>query len=201
MIRSIFSFVFLGIFIIACGNDEAKFPKQRMYPYVNFPVKKDTLFVNNDCDFTFPHPTYLSYKKDSFYFGEKAMNDCWFDLNSKALNTTIYCSYYPINKITNLDSLIKDAFELTNKHNVKANARRESVISNGKGLGGLLFEVDGPVATPIQFFITDSTKHFFRGAVYFNARVNTDSTAPILKYIKTDVEQIINGFKWNKNGK
>ncbi len=188
----------LIFFITSCGNDDVKLPKQRMYPFVDFPKSQDTLFISKACAFTFNYPTYFQFKKDSFYFGEKAANDCWFDLYSKKLNATLYCSYYPINKRVSLDSLVRDAFEMTNKHNIKANARRESIIANEHGAGGILFEVDGPVATPVQFYLTDSTKHFFRAALYFNAKVNADSTAPVLKFIRKDMEKLIQDFKWRK---
>jgi gliding motility-associated lipoprotein GldD len=194
--------IILGLLIVteffACDNETAKIPKQRMYPFIQFPTKKDTSYNSPECGFSFPHPTYFSYKKDSLFFGDKPVNDCWFDLHSSALNATIYCSYYPVINRKGLDSLIRDAFELTNKHNIKANARRESVIQNEDGLSGLMFEVEGPVATPIQFFLTDSTRHFFRAAVYFDAKVNPDSTAPVLNFIKSDVEKMISGFKWKK---
>jgi gliding motility-associated lipoprotein GldD len=195
-----FTFIFIFFIcifcIISCNDEGVKMPKQRMYPFINYPIKKDTIYSSSTCGFSFPHPTHFRFKKDSFFFGEKPVNDCWFDLHSTAINTTIYCSYYDIKNRKGLDSLIKDAFELTNKHNIKANARKESVIQNENGLSGLLFEVDGPVATPIQFFITDSTKHFFRAAVYFDAKVNPDSTAPVLHFIKGDLEKMIEGFRF-----
>lgn len=195
--NSVLTVLFLSILIVFSCNEGVVMPKQRMYPYIKFPVKQDTSYNSKDCGFSFHHPTYFKFKKDSFFFGEKPVNDCWFDLHSQAINTTIYCSYYDIKNRKSLDSLIKDAFELTNKHNIKANARKESIIKNEYGLSGLLFEVDGPVATPIQFFITDSTKHFFRAAVYFDAKVNPDSTAPVLNFIKGDLEKMIGEFKFN----
>lgn len=190
--------IVLGYYFLFRNNGEDDiFPRQRMYPRIEYPSRKDTIFASKDCNFSFTHPTYLKYRKDSFFFESKPANDCWFDLRSDALNSTIYCSYYPITKKQNLDSLITDAFNLTNKHNTKAYARKESIISNGD-VKGLLFEVEGPVATPIQFYLTDSINHFLRGALYFEAKVNTDSTAPVLNYIKSDIQKMIEGFKWSK---
>jgi gliding motility-associated lipoprotein GldD len=103
-----------------------------------------------------------------------------------------------VNNRKGFDKLVSDAFTLTDKHNVKANSRRESQIKNEHGVAGLLFEVDGPVASPIQFYLTDSTHHFFRASLYLNATVNPDSTSPIFQYLRSDMEKIIESFKWKK---
>lgn len=184
--------------LMACGGDGQKMPKQRLFPYVEYPVKKDTLFEHVICPFTFNYPNYLSYRQDSFYFGEKPLNDCWFDLNSQQLGASIHCSYYPITSRARFDELVDDAFTITGKHNIKANARRESIIEGRAGVGGILFEVSGPVASPVQFFLTDSTHHFFRASLYFNATVNPDSTAPVLDFMRKDIETMLKTFAWKK---
>ena len=188
----------VGITLMACSGDETRMPKQRMFPFVDYPVKKDTSFAHGECPFSFTFPSYLVYRQDSFFFGEKPVNDCWFDLNSQALGASLHCSYYPVNGRADLDRHIEDAFTITGKHNIKANARKETLISGQKGVNGIFFEVDGPVASPIQFFLTDSTHHFFRASLYFNATVNPDSTAPVLQFIRKDIEKIISAFEWNK---
>lgn len=198
--RAFASFVLLFslLFLIACDEEGSKMPKQRLFPYVEYPVRKDTTFDHSICPFTFQYPSYLNYRQDSFYFGEKPLNDCWFDLNSPQLGSSLHCSYYPITSRARFDELVNDAFTITGKHNIKANARKESIIQGKKGVGGILFEVSGPVASPVQFFLTDSTHHFFRGSLYFNATVNPDSTAPVLAFIRKDMETILSSFEWKK---
>lgn len=182
----------------SCGEDKVLLPKQRMYPQINFPQRKIIQLDTNFCDFTFPYPDYFTFLQDSFYFDGKPKDECWFNLNNVALNSTLHCSYYPIRSRKEFDELIADAFTITDKHNIKANARRENLISNENGVSGILFEVDGPVASPVQFFLTDSTKHFFRASLYFNAKVNPDSTAPVYKFINEDLLKMIEGFKWKQ---
>jgi gliding motility-associated lipoprotein GldD len=193
-----FMLLFSLFYLVACGEEGGKMPKQRLFPYVEYPVRMDTTFDHSICPFTFQYPNYLNYRQDSFYFGEKPLNDCWFDLNSQQLGASIHCSYYPITSRARFDELVDDAFIITGKHNIRANARRESVISGRAGVGGILFEVSGPVASPVQFFLTDSTHHFFRGSLYFNATVNPDSTAPVLAFMRKDLETILNTFEWKK---
>lgn len=196
--RLIYPLLYLLFFtILACDEASPSLPKQRMYPQINFPLAKDTI-TSRICNFSFTHPDYLSYRRDSFFFGEKPINDCWFDLHNEILKTSVYCSYFTIKDKKHFEKLVEDCFKASSAHNVKANARRESLIDKANGVGGLLFEIDGPVASPIQFFITDSTKNFFRGSLYFNAKVNPDSTAPVLKFFKSDIQNLINSFEWAK---
>jgi gliding motility-associated lipoprotein GldD len=64
-------------------------------------------------------------------------------------------------------------------------------------VGGILYEIGGDAASPIQFFVTDSTNHFLRGALYFNSAPNADSLAPAIKYAKEDIMKMITTLKWN----
>ena len=67
-----------------------------------------------------------------------------------------------------------------------------------KNKGGILFKIEGNVATETQFFLTDSSKNFIRGSLYFNNKVNPDSMAIIQKFIDQDIENLISTFEWTK---
>ena len=45
-------------------------------------------------------------------------------------------------------------------------------------------------------FFTDSTEHFFRGALYFNCQPNQDSIAPMLDYMREDIVRLMESFEW-----
>lgn len=189
--------VFLAVVLLAgCQNDDKVYvPKPRMYPKVEFPDRNIVSFDQSECELSFTYPDYFQYQKDEFKFEGKPTNDCWFDLQSKELNLSLHCSYYPINEGKSLDELINDSFKITGKHNSKASARKESLIQD-KNLGGIMFEVDGPVASPIQFFLTDSVDHFFRASFYFDAKVNQDSTQIIYDFVKEDIDLILKSFEF-----
>ena len=61
---------------------------------------------------------------------------------------------------------------------------------------GLYFELKGNTATPIQFVLTDSIEHFFRGSVYCNDIPNQDSLVPIYDYMRQDVRVLMESMKW-----
>lgn len=63
-------------------------------------------------------------------------------------------------------------------------------------VSGIFFTVGGDVATANQFFLTDSSHHFLRGALYFDATPNADSLGIVNKFLIADVKHLINSFKW-----
>lgn len=189
-------FILLCSILFSCGHDVKLLPKKRMYPFVDYPQRNYIQFDEDYCHFTFTYPDYLKIQKDSFYFEGKPKDECWFNLSNTTLNNSWYCSYYPIRDRKAYDELVNDAFTITDKHNKKAIARKESIIINKNGVTGILFEVDGPVASPVQFYLTDSTHHFFRASLYLNATVNPDSTAPVFKFLIDDMQKMIEDFNW-----
>jgi hypothetical protein len=64
---------------------------------------------------------------------------------------------------------------MTYKHTSKATEIQDSLMKTNSGLTGVWFNVGGNAATAKQFFVTDSTKHFLRGALYFDTTPNEDS--------------------------
>ena len=50
---------------------------------------------------------------------------------------------------------------------------------------------------PLQKF-TDSVKHYLRGALYFNVEPNKDSLAPVLQFVKEDINVLIESFNWKE---
>lgn len=180
----------------SCKEDSVFTPKPRMYPRVDYPQKKYTNLKGIDCDFRFEAPYYAKYKKDTTRDESGNVYDCWFDMAMEPFNAEINFSYHPISKKTSLDRLLADAFKMTDKHNIKADYIEEELIKNPYGVSGLKFKLYGPVASPIQFFVTDSTQHFLRGSLYFNSKVNQDSLAPILNYVEEDINHLIQSFQW-----
>jgi len=96
----------------------------------------------------------------------------------------------------NLERLVEDAHKMAFKHTKKANYIDEIKIDNAHGVGGILYDLGGDAASNVQFFLTDSNRHFIRGALYFYSPPNADSMAPVLDYVKADVKQMLKTFEW-----
>ncbi len=187
----------IALLLFSCEQNSVTIPKPRMYPKVTYPERNIIDFKEAYCPLNFKYPDYFEIEKDNYFFEDKPKHPCWFDLTSEEINSQLHFSYIEIKDREHLDELIIDAFKMAGKHNDKASYRREQIIENPEAeLYGLMFEMDGPVAAPVQFFMTDSTQHFFRGSLYFNSEVNPDSIAPVLNFVKKDVTDMIESFNW-----
>lgn len=119
----------------------------------------------------------------------------WIDIQYPTLNATIHCSYKPIRN--NFRELSHDAQEFLYKHTTVASAIPVQEFANpDNDVWGLYYELHGNTATPMQFVLTDSTKHFFRGSIYCNCIPNQDSLAPIYDYLRGDVRMIMESMEW-----
>ncbi len=195
--KYILALVLLSMLIVSCEEKESvAVPKPRMYPRVDFPERGYQTYYNSECNYTFEYPKYATIKQDKYQFGDQAANACWFNLEFPDLNASLHCDYTSIDK-DSFGSLLQDAFKIVGKHNIKANFREESIIQNEQNVSGLLFNIKGPVATPQQFYLSDTTNHFFRASLYFNSRVNPDSMQIIHDFIKTDIDHMIKTFDWS----
>lgn len=168
-----------------------------MYPKVEYPQVAYQALDLAFCPVDFDYPRYATIEKKESFFDQKPADECWFNIHSDTLNYDIHCSYYPLSgKNEDISKLIDDSYKMANKHNQKANYREEYLIKNKQEVTGIQFEIEGPVASPIQFYLTDSTQHFFRASLYFNATVNPDSIAPVLNFVKQDIRFMVESFEW-----
>jgi len=121
----------------------------------------------------------------------------WIDLYYPQLNACIYCSYKPVKG--NLINLLEDTRKIVYKHSIKADGIGEKVFEKpDKNVHGILYDLKGNTASSVQFILTDSTKNFFRGALYFNNVPNKDSIAPMAEFIREDVIRMMESFEWKK---
>lgn len=181
----------------SCKEEVILVPKPRVYPKVLYPEKAYAPLTIADCPFTMEVPEYFQYIKDAKQNSAEKKHTCWFDLYCEELNSYLHLSYLPFSNRKEYDKLIADAFEMADKHNIKASYRNELKITKPEeNVHGLIFEIDGPVATPLQFFMTDSVEHFIRGSLYFKSGVNRDSIAPVYDFLKLDVGRMLESFEW-----
>jgi gliding motility-associated lipoprotein GldD len=187
-------FLLIAYCLSSCdGEDEETIaPKPRAYFRLVFPEKK---YIEYDsvCPFTFEIPVYSKVDKDNYPGAEP----CWLNVNFPSFNGTLHLSYKPVNG--NIKGYLEDAYTLASKHQIKASGIEEQqIVKKSDNVYGLLYDIEGNAASSVQFFLTDSTKHFLRGAMYFNAPPNTDSIAPVVAFIKKDIYHLIETFTWKK---
>lgn len=197
VIRNNSSFILLltitGILLIACNSPYTV--KPRGYFRIDFPEHKYQVFNQPGYPYTFEYPVYARIERDSSFFGEAPENPYWINISFPAFNGKIYISYKDIGK-NSFDKLVNDAFEMTYKHSSKAAGIEDSVMHTPKGVSGVFFKVSGNAATAKQFFVTDSVKHFMRGALYFDTTPNEDSLRIVNDFLQQDMKHLINSLQW-----
>ncbi|HET6244189.1 MAG: gliding motility lipoprotein GldD [Bacteroidetes bacterium] len=177
------------LFLQSCEQDYS--PKPRAYFRIDLP-EKEYQKLKDQCPFSFDFPTYAKVLKDE----RPEAEPCWMNIDFHRFNARIHLSYKPIDN--NLETFIENSRSLTYKHTSKATDIRENLFINDSARTyGLLYDIKGDAATNIQFYITDSTNHFVRGSLYFNAPPNQDSLAPVIDFIKKDIYHLMETFKWN----
>lgn len=179
------------VLITSCDeDDEIVSPKPRGYIRIQFPEKKYKLYEST-CPFAFEIPEYSSMQANHSAKAEP----CWYNLEFPQLRATLHLSYKPVSH--NLDKYLEDAHEIANKHQVKATGLDEiTVLRDSAKVYGLVFDIAGNTASSLQFYLTDSTKHFLRGSLYFNAVPNADSLGIVVDFLKKDVLHLINTTRW-----
>jgi gliding motility-associated lipoprotein GldD len=188
----------LPFFFLGCGEDIPLVPKPRSYPRVDYPDRAYQPLAADYCTFTFQRPASTTVVQETNFFDQAPADPCWFDLQlAPALNGSLHFSYYPVENYAQWEELRDEAFELVGVHNQRASDIEEIVIHrNEADVHGVAFDIAGPAASPFQFFLTDTTNHFLRGALYFDTRVNPDSLAPVVEYVKEDIFRIIETLEW-----
>lgn len=186
--------VLTSCFLTSCGDDDDDTiaPKPKSYFRLSFPEKKYVTY-DSVCPFVCEIPAYAQMNRDK----HEGAEPCWLNLDFPSLHATVHLSYEPINN--NLDRYLENTYTLVSKHQVKASGIKEEVVSkDAEKIYGVLYDIGGDAASQIQFFLTDSSKNFIRGALYFNAVPNTDSIKPCVDFIKKDILHMIETFKWKQ---
>lgn len=190
---SLFIAIASMFFLSACidsEEEEVATPKPRAYYSLTFPEKKYTTF-KSDCPFSFQAPEYAKVELNTARNAEP----CWYNVKFPLFKADLYLSYKPVTG--NLPKYLEDAHELAIRHQVKASGLEQQVILRDSAkVYGVLYNIEGNTATALQFYLTDSTRNFLRGSLYFNCPPNIDSLKIVIDYLRKDVLQMIQTFKW-----
>jgi gliding motility-associated lipoprotein GldD len=193
--KSSFKLLIICISIVAftsCGDDddEVFIPKPKGFPRIDFPEKSYKKY-DSLCPYSFEIPTYAFVNNDI----HKGADPCWINVNFPKYNAQIHLSYKMISN--NLDTVLGQCRDFVVKHQVKSTGIDETIIiRDSSQVYGLVYDISGNTASNIQFYLTDSTHHFMRGALYFNTVPNIDSLKIVVDYLRKDIVHMIKTFEW-----
>ncbi len=186
------------IFIFLFGCDNYFLPKQSAYLRLDYPMPEYKLIDNIDFPFFFESNTKLSEISD-IQINPESID---FIINYNKLNAQINFQYKNVNSNEKLYAYIFDLKRTIETHSTIANSVRIKDYSlRDKNIFGRIFDLSGNVASPYQFYLTDSTNNIISGLVYFNVKPNYDSILPAINYIERDIIHLIESFDWKNYNK
>lgn len=173
--------------LTACKDDPV--PKPRGYFRIDLPERTYVPW-NNGSGLSAEMPAAARVAE------RKAEGDVrWYDVRYKGLRATVHLTWSPVNG--RMEALIEDAHVFKGTHGVKARRiGHERVLRDSVRVFGTIFDVDGDVASPLVFYLTDSTDNFLYGSLYFDTRPNADSLAPVTERIRADMRHMAATLRW-----
>lgn len=182
---------FLIIFFLAsCSRDYQPKPKgynRLTLPPLEYQLSPDSL------PYQFEYSTHARILRDSSWFSEKH----WVEIYYPELKANIHITYKKLNNREDfLKELLDDSYNLTSKQQIKASGIDELITVTPSGKTAVIAEIAGEVPSQFQFTMTDSSRNFLRGALYFNTRVQNDSLAPAIDFMKKETLHFINTLQW-----
>ncbi len=202
------------MFAVLASCNSPYISKKRSYYKIDLPERGYQKFDDPAFPYSFEYPVYAKISKDSTYFDSNPENPYWINIDFPRFHGKVFLSYkiiggkalYKIKGVDGkyrdslginvFDKMVADAFTLTNKNDVVSSSIKDSLIKTPNHISGVFFKVAGNAATAKQFFLSDTSKNFIRGALYFDVTPNADSLKPVQDFLQADLEHIINTFQW-----
>ncbi|MBQ2906821.1 MAG: gliding motility lipoprotein GldD [Bacteroidales bacterium] len=183
------NYILLTVFV-SC-DDKTYQPKPKGYFRIDLP-EKEYVSLDSMKYYSFEHPVYSKITPDYLSPEEKE----WVNVEFPSFKGTIHISYKNVDN--NIEKYLEDSYYMMTKHISRAMGIRDSVVANPeRKVYGLVYFLEGEgVASPLQFYLTDSVNHFLRGSLYFNVKTNNDSLAPVIDFITDDIRHLIETVKW-----
>ncbi|MBS1681465.1 MAG: gliding motility lipoprotein GldD [Bacteroidetes bacterium] len=179
-----------GCLIFSCSHEYQ--PKPKGYNRLILP-REEYRPLPDSLPYSFEYSKHAKLLKDTSWISERH----WVEIYYPTLKANIHITYKKVMGRENLlKELLNDAYNLTSKQQIKANAIDELITKTPSGKTAVIAEIAGDVPSQFQFTMTDSTQNFLRGALYFNTRVQNDSLAPAIDFMKKETMHLINTLQW-----
>ena len=176
----------LAALLIFIGCNEEPLPKPKAMLRLEYPNTEYSLLDTK----------YFQFKKNLLSnFEQKNKNALTLDYPT--IKGSLFITYKEVDN--NIDKLLMDAQRLSIEHSAKAEGILPHPFVNEEDkVYGMYFEVIGDAASQAQFYVTDSTKHFITGSLYFYTKPNYDSIYPAASYLQNDIKKFMESLRWKE---
>ncbi|MDX9772572.1 MAG: gliding motility lipoprotein GldD [Bacteroidales bacterium] len=188
--KNIFAAALVAAMLMAVGCRQPSVPKPAGYFRIDLPEKRYVRY-ETPCSYSIEYPDYarINLKPGS------ARDTCWMDIEFPSMRAKIHLTYFDIRN--NLASLTELSRELAYKHTIRADAIDEKLWADDSAhVYGILYDLKGNTASSVQFYVTDSIRHYLRGSLYFMAEPNEDSLLPVINFLREDIIHLIETLNW-----
>lgn len=176
----------------SCNSEYA--PKPKGYNRLDLPERSYQVLPDS-LPYFFEYSKAAQLLKDTSQISDKY----WVEIYYPELRANVHITYIELaENHKKLRELLNDSYYLTSKHQIKASAINDIIMTTKRGKTVSIAELEGDVPSQFQFICTDSINNFMRGALYFNTKVQNDSLAPAIEFVKTDIIQLLNTLEWKK---
>lgn len=178
----------LMIGMVGCKEVSNPVPRPSGWPRIDLPAHTYQTVDDANCPFKFEFPTIgvvESRKADS----------CWMNLYFERFECRWHITYRHVpSSGKSLAEHNEEYRKLVFKHIQKVSQIKETPLASANG-SGILYELFGTVGVPAQFFFTDST-HLVMASFYFDTAVRNDSLAPVIDFMKDDLQHMAQSISW-----
>lgn len=156
----------------------------------------------------FEKPTYdtfsseaskLNFIFNNAYSSFEIVSDEKIVLKYKDIKIDLVLSDVELENLSSFEESIRNFYVFLEPHRKKSNqiSIKEFTSVDNKRFAKV-FEMRGPVASPLQFYVTDSINHFLFGSMNVMVKSNYDSIYPSIMYVKNDIFSIIESVNWEE---
>ena len=214
-IRNLMTVVATVALLVACSGRDYS-PKPQAYLRIDLPEHNyflldtmrtnpgDTLVIGGDTaialtgstktfPFTFEANQCIEWTEKDAPKGER-----WIDLMYPQWDGVVFLTYHHLRSSGELREQIDGSMRFLEQHYKVASGIEEQDYEDPENrVYGTVYYLKGAkVASTCQFWLTDSVSHFLRGSLFLNRTPNNDSLAPVLQYIQTDIEHLVETLRW-----
>ena len=192
MLKRASNVIVLAMAVCVWSCEQVYTPKPKGYNRFDLP-SHEYLFLADTFPYSFEYSKHAKVLKDTSWISDRY----WIEVYYPMFKADVHITYKVVHNEDSLVEYLDDAYFLTAKHQIKATAIDESIARTPLGKTVVYAELTGEVPSQFQFFTTDSTSHFLRGALYFNTAVQNDSLKPAIDFVKVDIVHMMNTLQWN----
>ena len=120
------------------------------------------------------------------------------DLMYPQFEGVVFLTYHRLQGLEDLRGQVDTSSRLLERHyGFSSGVEDQGYEDRENRVYGNVYYLRGSrVASTCQFWLTDSSRHFLRGALFLNQAPNNDSLAPVIEYMQADIEHLVETLRW-----